>query len=87
MSRPCDSEDNCATIGNAGLRGVQAPELPHPQEPAQHSGSHPAAEVLPVVPAPHGAPGDSLGVEGSSSVGRAAVSKTAGRGFESLLPC
>ncbi len=46
--RSCDSEVDCATIGNAGLRGVQAPELPHAQEPAQHPGPDPAKEVLPV---------------------------------------
>src|ERR671921_153673 len=34
-----------------------------------------------------GRPGSTGKAEGSSSVGRAAVSKTAGRGFESLLPC
>jgi len=40
---------------------VQAPELPQQEEPAEHPGSHPATEVLPVVPPSYGAPGDPVG--------------------------
>src|SRR3954451_22571591 len=43
------------------LRGVQAPELPDQEVQAQQPGSHHAAQVLQVVPAPYRAPRDPLG--------------------------
>ena len=46
--------------GDARLRRVQAPQLPDQQEPAQRSGSHRDAQVLPLVRASHPAQGNAL---------------------------
>ncbi|CAA9230824.1 MAG: LSU ribosomal protein L33p, partial [uncultured Acidimicrobiales bacterium] len=46
--------------GDAGVRGVQAPELHHHEEQAERPGTHGDQEVLPVGPDAHEPPGDSL---------------------------
>jgi len=43
------------------MRGVQAPELPQQEEPAEHPGSYPVDEVLSLGQAAHAAPGDQVG--------------------------
>jgi hypothetical protein len=50
----------CPTEDHDGLQRVQAPQLHHPQEPAQRPRSHGTEEVLPELPHPHCASRDAL---------------------------
>src|SRR6267143_4377096 len=84
---------------HARVQRVQGAELHHHEEQADHDRQAGQAEVLPAVPQAHRPQGDEVElatraganaearVEASSSNGRAAVSKTACWGFESLLAC
>ena len=73
-------------------------ELQDDARRSRQGDSSDAQEVLPSLQAAHGAQGDEVSrasddaranrrLQGCSSVGRAADSKSAGRGFESLRPC
>ena len=57
------------------------------RRPADHARAAGVDRRLPAVGAAGRLPGGRPATEGSSSAGRASVSKTDGRGFESLLPC
>src|SRR5436309_14816358 len=80
---------------------VQTSELHHDEEQEDHDGEAGTEEVLPSRSETHSPPGEQIRnkplracfcrllrhLQANSSTGRAAVSKTAGWGFKSLLAC
>jgi hypothetical protein len=73
---------------HVGMHKLQASELYNDEEQEETVRTRRVQEVLPVVQQTHTAQGDKIVLDYvSSSIGRAAVSKTAGWGFESLLTC
>ena len=79
------------------MHEVQEPQLHVDEEQENHDGAAGAQEVLQSLPRSYSAQGNTLSerrgfmgtgcLQASSSNGRAAVSKTACWGFESLLAC
>src|SRR5438132_8008659 len=73
---------------HAAVHRVQTSELLDDQEQEDDDGEARDEEVLPSRAQAHGSPRNEIRrLQANSSIGRAAVSKTAGWGFESLLAC
>ncbi len=66
---------------------MQAAELHHDEKQEEAVGPRRVQEILSSLREAHAAQGDEIIRYVSSLIGRAAVSKTAGWGFESLLTC